>query len=304
MMSYIQRLRAWSKRPNKSIIMQYVETFIVVLPIAFFIRTYFYGLYQVPTGSMETTMLVGDRFFADKLTVFFYPPKHGDIITFNDPTFPYSDNSFINWYQRYVWGPSNWTKRLVACPGDHIKGVIEEGKPVVYLKKKGETEFTKLHEPYLNKYPLVAVYQPECGRAWANKSYDPAFSFQDQPFYYMKKQDVELAKKILALHGRPSLLEPQTPAINDDGRNVDIYDFLLGENEYWAMGDNRLGSCDCRFWGGTQGKPLDGILIHGKIIFRLWSIDSDDSWWIVDLLKHPIDFWKRVRWSRFFQQVN
>jgi hypothetical protein len=35
----------------------------------------------------------------------------------------------------------------------------------------------------------------------------------------------------------------------------------------------------------------------------LWSIDSDESWWILDLLKNPIDFWKRVRWNRFFQRV-
>ena len=43
--------------------------------------------------------------------------------------------------------------------------------------------------------------------------------------------------------------------------------------------------------------------IHGRIIFRIWSIDSDESWWIVDLIKYPIDFWKRVRWSRFFQII-
>ena len=54
------------------------------------------------------------------------------------------------------------------------------------------------------------------------------------------------------------------------------------------MGDNRLGSGDSREWG-----VLDGKLIHGRIVFRLWSIDSQESWWFVDLLKHPIDFWTR-----------
>jgi signal peptidase I len=34
-----------------------------VVLLAFIIRTYFYGLYQVPTPSMENTMLVGERFF-------------------------------------------------------------------------------------------------------------------------------------------------------------------------------------------------------------------------------------------------
>src|SRR6476659_7982559 len=90
------------------------------LAIAFLIRTFGYGLYQVPTGSMETTMLVGERFFADKLSTVFYSPTRGDIITFNDPTYDYSDNKFMNLWQNYVWGPSNWTKRLIAVPGDEI----------------------------------------------------------------------------------------------------------------------------------------------------------------------------------------
>ena len=45
--------------------------FILLLMLVFFIRTFFFGLYQVPTGSMETTMLVGERFFADKLSFVF-----------------------------------------------------------------------------------------------------------------------------------------------------------------------------------------------------------------------------------------
>ena len=61
------------------------------------------------------------------------------------------------------------------------------------------------------------------------------------------------------------------------------------------MGDNRLGSYDSRGWG-----PLDTnkVLIHGKIKFRIWSLDTNYGWPIFDLLKHPIDFWSRVRWRR------
>ncbi|MDZ4123965.1 MAG: S26 family signal peptidase, partial [Hydrogenophaga sp.] len=53
------------------------EIFIILLVI-FLIRTFGFGLYQVPTGSMETTMLVGERFFADKFTPLFRPIKQGD----------------------------------------------------------------------------------------------------------------------------------------------------------------------------------------------------------------------------------
>ena len=80
--------------------MHWALQLIILVAIAFIIRTFLYGLYQVPTGSMETTILVGDRFLADKFTVLFKPIKRGEIIAFNDPTFNYSDNTFKNLFQR------------------------------------------------------------------------------------------------------------------------------------------------------------------------------------------------------------
>src|SRR5579871_884059 len=78
-----------------------------LLIIVFLIRTFGFGLYQVPTGSMEVTMLVGERFFADKFTILFAKPSRGQIISFNDPLFPYSTNPVVRLFQEYVWGPSN-----------------------------------------------------------------------------------------------------------------------------------------------------------------------------------------------------
>jgi len=103
---------------------------VVLLLIVFAIRTFIFGLYQVPTPSMETTMLVGERFFADKFTPLFGNINRGDIISFNDPTFEYSSNPVMNLFQNYVWGPSNWTKRVIGVPGDEVKGIIEDGKPL------------------------------------------------------------------------------------------------------------------------------------------------------------------------------
>jgi signal peptidase I len=299
-MNPITRFWTWLRSPKKSKFGQLLETIIIVVPIAFVIRTYFYGLYQVPTGSMETTMLVGERFFADKFTPFFSTIKRGDIITFNDPSYQYSDNPAMNIFQRYVWGPMNWTKRVIGMPGDHVEGKIEDGKPVVYLN--GE----KLHEPYLNKYPLIGVYYPnEPSNPLHYRSYDPEVSYEDQPFYRMNSQAVTIAKRLMERYGWPWQKLPGTPAIEHDF-NGDIYDVVLGNNQYWVMGDNRLGSLDSRFGfrPGGVATPLDGTLIHGKILLRLWSMDSTESWWIVDLFKHPIDFWKRIRWSRCLQWVS
>lgn len=286
---------------------------IVLLSIVFLIRTFGFGLYQVPTGSMETTMLVGERFFADKLTPLFTNIKRGNIISFNDPKYPYSSNPVVRLFQDYMWGPSNWTKRVIAVPGDELKGVIEDGKPVVYLNGK------KLHEPYINKYSLIQVWKVDLrdlksmarkspsvmasiGQYLAPKSYDPSVGFDKQPFYGIKKERVFYDPKT----GQPLLILPGTPL--EKGRKIvkgenywnngDEFYVKLGKKQYWVMGDNRLGSHDSRFFG-----PIEKRLIHGRILLRIWSHDSDKNWWIFDLIKNPIDFWKRMRWNRFFQVV-
>ena len=304
-----------------------------LLLIVFLIRTFGFGLYQVPTGSMETSMLVGERFFADKFTYsFLRKPRQLEVIAFNEPPafYPYSQNKTMNLFQNYVWGPSNWTKRIIGTPGDVVEGKIENGKPEVYVNG------VRLDEPYLNKYPLISVYREDpqdiannlknelqmllqsgiANRAMlerlleqrkceltTSKSYDPNYSYVDQPFYRIDPKRIHYDEE-----GKPLLLYPLTPhSSQNPGRlqsrgnywdSSDEFHVQLAPDEYWVMGDNRQGSKDSRVFG-----PIKGSSIHGKILFRIWSIDSDESWWILDLLTHPIDFWQRVRWKRFFQWI-
>src|SRR5438105_12997339 len=117
---------------KKSFSAQAIE-FVFLLALIFLIRTVFFGLYQVPSGSMETTMLIGESFFADKFTYWIRKPQRGEIISFNDPLYEYSPNPFMKFFEQYVWGPSNWTKRVIAVPGDTVEGRIEDGKPAVYV---------------------------------------------------------------------------------------------------------------------------------------------------------------------------
>ena len=302
-----------------------------LLLLVFLIRTVGFGLYQVPTGSMETTMLVGERFFADKLTYHFRHPRRGEVIAFNAPPtdFDYSDNKLVNLFQQYVWGPANWTKRIIGAPGDEVKGVIEDGKPAVYVNGK------KLDEPYLNKYPLIDVWRedPKALNLWVQQerqsmflagdsremienkiqqqlsqrikreSYDPDKPFDQQAFYQIDP------KRIDRQDGQYNLTWPGTPhyskrSAEERGRRRNYWDgsdefhVKLGPDQYWLMGDNRLGSRDARVFG-----PVKRNFIHGRIIFLIWSHDSYESWWILDLIKHPIDFWRRVRWRRCLQIV-
>ncbi len=287
-MQKIRNFIKWWNRPNKSMFADYAQSLILIIPIAFMIRTWGYGLYRVPSGSMETTLLVGEMFFADKFTYIFSKPKRGDIISFNEPIYSYSDNKVKRLWEQYVWGPENWTKRVVGLPGDHIEGKIEDGHPVVYVNG------VKFDEPYVNKYPLVPVEL----RRQNFKSYDPSRPFNDQPFYDMNPLIVKQAQRMLKEMGKPTERIPGTP-INGIITGSDIYDVQLDDHHYWVMGDNRLGSWDCRGWGA-----LDGNLIHGKIVFRIFSVDTTADWLILDILLHPITFWKRFRWSRCLQKVS
>lgn len=317
--------------PQKQGFIAGIVELIFLLALVFLIRTFGFGLYHVPTGSMETTMLVGERFFADKFTYWFSKPKRGNIVAFNDPNFEYSSNPLMKLFQEYVWGPYNWTKRVIGIPGDIVEGKIESGKPVVYVNG------TKLDEPYINKYPLMPILktdpavlrreiQKEVGgflkdhqidnevieRAIGQKlaqhatyiTYDPAFSYENQPFYRINPDRIlkdDSGKPELLLPGTPLQSRYQALASSISKRRwnrSDQFYIELGPNEYWLMGDNRLGSYDCRAFG-----PVSGDHIHGKILFTIWSLDSFDSWWIIDLINHPIDFWSRMRWGRFFKWV-
>src|SRR5579872_615379 len=256
-----------------------VGELIVLLFIVFVIRTIGFGLYQVPTGSMETTMLVGERFFADKFTILFSKPKRGSIIAMNDPTYPYSTNTAKRLFEEYVWGPSNWTKRVIGIPGDHVRGVVEDGKPVVYVNDK------KIDEPYLNKFPLLLLWtenphtltrviEEEAAYLMSTRQlaqenvsayfeyalhthtvwrpYDAQFSFQKQPYYRMDPSLIIKAQQAVpgeTLTPDGMLLKEPGVALPGPGKRIqhgngyytgtDEFDIHLGNDEYWLMGDNR-----------------------------------------------------------------
>lgn len=280
---------------------------ITMLAIVFLIRTFGFGLYWVPTGSMEPTMLVGESFFADKFTVLFRDIKRGDIISMNAPTFIYSENLLYKLFQFYIYGPDNWTKRVIGIPGDHVVGKVENGKTVIYLN--GE----KLDEPYVNPYPIVYTKETsnqlifrfpffEKKERSAFKTVDPKLEITDplQPFY-------KLTDDILLPNAFSPLIQKASTRAMYSGV-TDEFDVILKDGEYWGMGDNRLGSYDSRGFG-----KINKSSIHGRIIFRLFSFDSPSSL-IYDFLGLGNDYgwpiapfielWKKARSSdRWFSDM-
>lgn len=59
-----------------------------VLGLAWGLRTFVFTAYQIPSGSMEKTIMTGDMVFAEKVSYYFRDPQPGDIVTFTDPQVP------------------------------------------------------------------------------------------------------------------------------------------------------------------------------------------------------------------------
>jgi signal peptidase I len=105
----------------------------------------------VPTGSMESTVLIGDHLLVDKLSYapadsfskYLLPytePKRGDVIVFRYP---------MDIRQNFV-------KRVIGVPGDHIR-IVDK---VVYVNGKALVEPYTQHvdsrmEPYRDNFPAA-----------------------------------------------------------------------------------------------------------------------------------------------------
>ena len=126
-------------------------------------------------------------------------------------------------------------------------------------------------------------------------SYDPEKDFEDQPFYYIDYNNVICDQK----RGGLKIYKSDVPSCNKNGKKVDVFGpFTVPKDKYWAMGDNRINSVDSREWGF-----VDKSNICGKASFVIWSLDSEEIFWFFELLKHPLRFWKSLRWGRFFKKI-
>lgn len=89
----------------KQTIYEYAQSILIAFVLAMLIRTFFVQAFKIPTGSMRSTLMEGDRILVNKLIYRFKKPQRGDIIVFKYPLNPKRD--FI--------------KRLIASEGETLE---------------------------------------------------------------------------------------------------------------------------------------------------------------------------------------
>jgi signal peptidase I len=252
------------------------ETFKVIvqaLAIAFFVRTFFYQPFNIPSGSMYPTLKIGDYLFASKLSYgyskysfnfslgFFGPPiyqccdfitfpgrkvladvpKRGDVAVFKLPT----DTSV------------DYIKRVIGLPGDHIQ--MKDG--VLFI-----------NDVAVKKERIEDYVDPN---AESNR-----FSMTNVPQY---RETLPNGVTYTVLDIAP----------DDDVDNTDVY--VVPEGHYFMMGDNRDNSQDSRFLDKVGYVPIENFVGRADIVF--FSLSPQAT--IKRIWEWPV----LIRWSRFFHLI-
>lgn len=205
-----------------------VRVIIHALIIALVIRTFLFQPFNIPSGSMKATLLVGDYLFVSKYSYgyshFSLPmspplfsgripsgwlPERGDVVVFRLP----KDDSI------------DYIKRVIGLPGDKIQvidgGVVINGVPV---KREPAPAF---------------VEAEETGRATPVKRWKETLP-NGVTFYTLDLVD------------------------NGFADNTQVYTVPAGQ--YFMMGDNRDNSTDSRF-SQVGTVPFENIVGKAQIIF-------------------------------------
>ena len=124
---------------------------LTALVLALLIKTFLFQAFFIPSGSMEPTLVPGDRVLVNKIPYYFHDPERGDVIVFQDPN-PSRDpdrgivEGFLHWLTEGLgFSPpdhEDFIKRVIGTPGDIVEGhkgkVLVNGDPIEepYLEQR------------------------------------------------------------------------------------------------------------------------------------------------------------------------
>ena len=132
-----RRLEPDSSRKKRGVaifIRDLLIIFVVALLISFLIKTFLVRSFYIPSGSMESTLLVNDRIIVNQLEPGLVPVSRGDVVVFRDPggwlppQAPIEQNPIVaalDWTMSVVGlsapdSNDHLIKRIIGLPGDHV----------------------------------------------------------------------------------------------------------------------------------------------------------------------------------------
>jgi signal peptidase I len=140
---------------KKSTVREYFESIVITAIIALFATTFVVQAFKIPTGSMESNLLIGDHLLVNKFVYGQHPswlsgilpyanPKRGDVIVFKYPNSP----------------EVAYVKRLIGMPGDTVE---MQGHTVFINGQALKENYTQYISPdsIYEHFPLARV--PEDG---------------------------------------------------------------------------------------------------------------------------------------------
>jgi signal peptidase I len=259
------------------------------LAAAIALRMFIIEPYQIPSGSMIPTLLVGDHLFVSKLSygimnpfsrqpsylVRWSTPEPGQVVVFEAPS-----------YVGHNAGET-WIKRVIARPGQTVR--IEN--TVVYVDGK----------PYPHIIPDEMVRYKD----YESSGIQGRFFGESGDGVWQEREGVYTIEQIgdvkHSIYQRPEgkriRFETSWPGLFGgpyEGLECEVDLCRVKDGYVFVMGDNRGYSSDGRFWGAL---PLENI--KGRALFIWMSVDGSDS---------SISFGRFAlpgfRWSRWFNAIH
>jgi signal peptidase I len=254
-----------------------------ILAVGLFVFGFVFQNYEIPSGSMLNTLLIGDHVMVDRISlspptrwapfVHYRPVQRGDVIVFKKPHSEVPDMDLV--------------KRAIGIPGDHIH--LRGG--VVYLNGVAQNEPYAIQPDAMSLVPFRDDFpsDPAGLRRQASDDLAARGDCQDQPCLNQE-----------AIDNRTITWADELPEY------VQGDDLVVPPGYVFAMGDNRAESLDGRYWGFV---PQQNIL--GRPLFVYWSFetpaDQEDKTTIGDRISFMFHIVTHVftetRWKRTFHVI-